>query len=99
MNVKNLKKLRLTVDQLEMRIRNEGINKFDDIKFATIEPNGLLGFELAEDAKPLTIREFKTLMESYGFQLNNNISESTQSSASIFNEINGKQKPENPKLK
>lgn len=99
LNVKNLKKLRLTVDQLEMRIRNEGINKFDDIKFATIEPNGLLGFELAEDAKPLTIREFKTLMESYGFQLNNNLSESTQSSASIFNEINGKQKPENPKLK
>ncbi|MEH7611749.1 DUF421 domain-containing protein, partial [Gottfriedia acidiceleris] len=63
-------------------------------------PNGLLGFELAEDAKPLTIREFKTLMESYGFQVNNNnLSESTQSSASIFNEINGKQKPENPILK
>lgn len=100
LNVKNLKKLRLTVDQLEMRIRNEGIHKFDDIKFATIEPNGLLGFELAEDAKPLTIREFKTLMESYGFQLNNNhLSENTQSSASIFNEIKGKQKPENPKLK
>ncbi|UPM56524.1 DUF421 domain-containing protein [Gottfriedia acidiceleris] len=100
LNVKNLKKLRLTVDQLEMRIRNEGIHKFDDIKFATIEPNGLLGFELAEDAKPLTIREFKTLMESYGFPLNkNSLSENTQRSASIFNEIKGKQKPENPELK
>ncbi|MFD4704848.1 DUF421 domain-containing protein [Gottfriedia sp. NPDC058432] len=100
LNVKNLKKLRLTVDQLEMRIRNEGINKFDDIKFATIEPNGLLGFELAEDAKPLTIGEFKTLMDSYGFQLkNNHLSENTQSSASIFNELTGKQKPENPKFK
>ncbi|MEE6451772.1 YetF domain-containing protein [Gottfriedia acidiceleris] len=99
-NVRNLKKLRLTVDQLEMRIRNEGIYKFDDIKFATIEPNGLLGFELAEDAKPLTIREFKTLMESYGFQLNNNkLSMNTQSTSSIFDELKGKQKPENPKLK
>lgn len=39
-------------------------------------------------------------MESYGFQLNKNIlSENTQSSASIFNELKGKQKPENPKLK
>jgi uncharacterized membrane protein YcaP (DUF421 family) len=54
LNVQNLKKLRLTVDQLEMRIRNKGISKMDDVKTATIEPNGQLGYELKEDAKPLT---------------------------------------------
>jgi len=34
----------------------------DDVKFATIEPNGLLGYELNEDAKPLTVGEFKKLL-------------------------------------
>jgi uncharacterized membrane protein YcaP (DUF421 family) len=55
-----LKKLRLTVDQLEMRLRNQGISNIEDVKKATIEPNGLLGYELQEDAKPLTIGEFKS---------------------------------------
>ncbi|USK72519.1 DUF421 domain-containing protein [Peribacillus asahii] len=62
LNIQNLKKLRLTVDQLEMRMRNQGITKLDDVKFATIEPNGLLGYELNEDAKPLTVGEFKKLL-------------------------------------
>jgi uncharacterized membrane protein YcaP (DUF421 family) len=55
LNIKNLKKLRLTVDQLEMRLRNKGITKLEDVKFATIEPNGQLGYELEGDAKPLTV--------------------------------------------
>jgi uncharacterized membrane protein YcaP (DUF421 family) len=58
LNVQNLKKLRLTVDQLEMRMRNQGISKIEDLKTATIEPNGQLGYELKEDAKPLTVGEF-----------------------------------------
>lgn len=62
LNIQNLKKLRLTVDQLEMRMRNQGITKLEDVKFATIEPNGLLGYELNEDAKPLTVGEFKKLL-------------------------------------
>ena len=57
-----LKKLRLSVDQLEMFVRQQGITKFSDIKTATIEPNGQLGYELQEDAKPLTIGEFKKLV-------------------------------------
>jgi uncharacterized membrane protein YcaP (DUF421 family) len=59
LNVQNLKKLRLTVDQLEMRMRNQGISKIEDVKMATIEPNGLLGYELNDNAKPLTVGEFK----------------------------------------
>lgn len=57
-----LKKLRLSVDQLEMFIRQQGISTFSDIKTATIEPNGQLGYELQEEAKPLTIGEFKKLV-------------------------------------
>jgi len=65
LQTKNLKKLRLTVDQLEMRLRNQGISKIEDVKFATIEPNGLLGYELNDNAKPLTVGEFKKLIDMY----------------------------------
>jgi uncharacterized membrane protein YcaP (DUF421 family) len=63
LNSRNLKKLRLTVDQLEMRMRNQGITKIEDVKTATLEPNGQLGYELTDDAKPLTVGEFKNLLE------------------------------------
>jgi uncharacterized membrane protein YcaP (DUF421 family) len=62
LNVENLKKLRLTVDQLETRMRQQGIAAFADIKIATLEPNGQFGYELKEDAKPLTVGEFKKWM-------------------------------------
>lgn len=65
LNTKNLKKLRLTVDQLEMRMRNQGIAKIEDVKMATLEPNGLLGYELQDHAKPLTVGEFKKILDSY----------------------------------
>ena len=65
LNIKNLKKLRLTVDQMEMRLRNKGITKLEDVKYATIEPNGQLGYELKDDAKPLTVGEFKKILNDY----------------------------------
>lgn len=90
LNTKNLKKLRLTVDQLEMRLRNQGISKIEDVKIATIEPNGLLGYELNDNAKPLTIGEFKKLIDLY-FPLVQATKDSTQTSSKekgdIFEEI------------
>jgi len=65
LNNKSLTKLRLTVDQLEMRLRNKGITKLEDVKYATIEPNGQLGYELEDDAKPLTVGEFKKILNDY----------------------------------
>ncbi|MBE7099234.1 DUF421 domain-containing protein [Bacillus cereus] len=63
LNVSNLKKMRLTVDQLEMRLRNQGILRIGDVKTATLEPNGQLGYELKEDAKPLTVGDLKRLIQ------------------------------------
>lgn len=63
LNVSNLKKMRLTVDQLEMRLRNQGISRIGDVKTATLEPNGQLGYELKEDAKPLTVGDLKRLIQ------------------------------------
>ncbi|KIL50933.1 DUF421 domain-containing protein [Jeotgalibacillus campisalis] len=61
---KNLRKLRLTVDQLEMKLRQQNVSKITDIKWATLEPNGQVGFELKKDAKPITFAEFQQLQQS-----------------------------------
>jgi len=58
----NMKKLRFTVDQLEMRLRQQGIANIADVKTATLEPNGQLGYDLMPDKKPLTVGEFKQMM-------------------------------------
>ncbi|MCC8354491.1 DUF421 domain-containing protein [Bacillus sp. AF23] len=62
LNIENMKKLRLTVDQLEMRMRLHGISSIKDVKNATIEANGQLGYELRDDKKPLTMGDFKKMM-------------------------------------
>ena len=60
----NLRKMRFTVDKLEVRLRQLGIKKISDVRIATLEPNGQLGYELFYDAQPLTVGEFKKLMAS-----------------------------------
>ena len=57
-----IKKLRMTVDQLEMQLRQKGVSNISDIQTATMEPNGQVGFELKPDARPLTVGEFKKMM-------------------------------------
>lgn|SRR5690625_547431 len=61
-NLKNLKKLRMSVDRLETRLRQSGISSIEDIKHATVEVSGLLGYELKEHKKPMTKEDFQTLM-------------------------------------
>lgn len=62
---KNLRKLRLTVDELEMSLRGQGISRLSDVKTATIEPNGQLGYELQDSAKPVTMDQVEALFAKY----------------------------------
>jgi len=55
----NLKKLRLTVDQLEAKLRANGITSFSQLKNATIEMSGQIGYEWMRHAKPVTIGEME----------------------------------------
>ncbi|CAM3627324.1 MULTISPECIES: DUF421 domain-containing protein [Paenibacillus] len=65
LELQNMKKLRLTVDALEMKLRQQGISKRSDVKTATIEPNGLLGYELQDSAKPVTLSQLEDLLSQY----------------------------------
>ena len=58
-----LYRLRLTADQLEMRIRQAGILRVEDIKWATIEPSGQLGYELVEQERPASKADVQAVLD------------------------------------
>lgn len=58
----NLSKVRMTVDQMEIRLRQQGIANISDVKTATLEPNGQLGYELMEHARPVTIGDLERIL-------------------------------------
>jgi uncharacterized membrane protein YcaP (DUF421 family) len=61
----NLKKLRMTTKQLEARLRHKGVSYISDVKTATIESDGGLGYELMEDAQPITRKELLKCIQEY----------------------------------
>lgn len=81
---KNLKKLRLSVDRLEMQLRQQGIEKMTDVETATLEPNGQVGYQLKPDAKPLTVGEFKRMV---GYLIPEDQFKPQPPSTTIFDEV------------
>ncbi|WP_075981377.1 DUF421 domain-containing protein [Bacillus massilinigeriensis] len=91
----NLKKLRLTVDKLEERLRQVGISSVCDVQYATLESNGQLGFTLKPEKQPATKEDIQNLIKfiQNGQLLNTN----NQSQNNIFNEILHKNTDDIPK--
>ncbi|TLS36197.1 DUF421 domain-containing protein [Pseudalkalibacillus caeni] len=105
-SIENLKKLRLTVDNLELRLRQNGIENISDVQWATIEPSGQLGYELIERKKPATKEDIQKLFDVI-HRISPGIDESVLSrdknqdlnlDTSLFSEIKtGKNEPTPPK--
>jgi len=58
--------MRLTVDMLEVRLRQQNIQSFKDLQWATIESNGQLGYMLKPNKQYVTkedIQQLKSLIE------------------------------------
>ena len=62
LDINNLRKLRLSIDRLETRMRQAGISSLEDVQNATLEVSGQLGYELKENKKPITKDDFGLLM-------------------------------------
>ncbi|WP_228551086.1 YetF domain-containing protein [Sporosarcina cascadiensis] len=62
LKLQNKKKLRLTVDELEMHLRPKSIEEIDNVKWATIEMSGHLGYSLI-DRIQLTLQEMSKQLE------------------------------------
>lgn len=51
MDVKEMKKCKMTDDQLEMRLRLADVYNISDVKLAILEPSGMLSIDLIEEKK------------------------------------------------
>ncbi|MBP1949325.1 DUF421 domain-containing protein [Virgibacillus litoralis] len=100
-NESNLKKLRLTVDMLEVRMRQQNIQHFTDLQWATIESNGQLGYMLKPDKQYATkedIEMLKSMIESNQSNPPNEPSKTkTSVSDNIFTEVKNRKHKEKPK--
>lgn len=85
--VDSLKKLRMTTDQLEMKLRQKGIAYILDVKTATIEFDGGLGYELMEHTQPVTRKELVKMMEDHSIEYSQTCKEDKQDN--LFNKIPG----------
>ncbi len=95
LNIRNLRRLRMSVDRLETRLRQSGISSIEDVKYATIEVSGKLGYELNENKKPVTKEDFNLLMSEIlqlkkSLAINTNSQSNENQGNNIFNEIKTK---------
>ncbi|GIP39723.1 hypothetical protein J31TS4_30030 [Paenibacillus sp. J31TS4] len=89
----NLRTMRMTVDQLESQLRLLGISNIQDVKTATLEPNGQLGYELMPHAKPVTMGDLERLLGLKQGEL------PSSSSSALFEELQSSHsKPIDPRL-
>ncbi|WP_158299278.1 DUF421 domain-containing protein [Paenibacillus antri] len=65
LNAANLRKLRMTVDQLEMRLRQSGYGSYKEIEVATLEPNGQVGIMPKPEHRPLTADALRKELSAY----------------------------------
>ncbi|MBT2655773.1 DUF421 domain-containing protein [Bacillus sp. ISL-18] len=83
----NLKKLRMTNQQLEMKLRQKGISFISNVNTATIESDGELGYELMENAQPITREELlKLIKENQNEYLQN---DQNKKQDNLFNKVPG----------
>ncbi|GAB3792626.1 DUF421 domain-containing protein [Virgibacillus kimchii] len=69
LNEKNLRKMRLTVDQLETNLRQQNVSKISDVQWCTLEPNGQIGYTLKPQAQPVTKEDFQRFTEEMNRRL------------------------------
>jgi len=89
LNEKELVKLGLTVDQLEMHLRQNNVASIGDVELGTLEPSGQLGYTLKQAAQPATKQDIQALQESINQLLSN------QSNYTIL-DVNESQKQQSP---
>ncbi|SER57767.1 DUF421 domain-containing protein [Salipaludibacillus aurantiacus] len=59
----NLKKLRLPVDKLEMRLRQNNVQRIEDVQWATMETNGEIGYTLKPGLRYATEQDIQAIID------------------------------------
>lgn len=89
---KNLAKIRLTVDMLEVRLRQQGIQNISDLQWATIESNGQIGYLLKPEKQYATKEDIQKLLALFQANEQNN----KNNSNNLFTEVKNKTHKEEP---
>lgn len=95
LNMTNLKKIRMSVDQLETRLRQSGVSSIGDVKYATVEVSGQLGYELMETKKLATKADLSLVMDEIAqlkkaFGMNTKSQSKEKQANNIFDEVKNK---------
>ncbi|MCO7127229.1 DUF421 domain-containing protein [Sporolactobacillus shoreicorticis] len=61
LRINRLRKMKMTVDHIEMQLRQMGIERIEDIEMATIEQSGQIGYLLVSDQRPATKKDIAEL--------------------------------------
>ncbi len=64
---KNLKKLRITINELMMKLREKDVFNLEDVQFAVMESNGQLSVLLKADKKPITPYDMNLKVKSFSW--------------------------------
>ncbi|GGM29927.1 DUF421 domain-containing protein [Paraliobacillus quinghaiensis] len=87
LNKENLKKMRLTVDMLEVRLRQQNIENISDLEWATIESNGQIGYRLKPNKQPATKEDIQMLLSVIQTNQPNSSIPTISTSENIFTEV------------
>lgn len=61
----NLKRAKMTEQQLFMHLREKGIHEIQTLQQATAEPNGRIGYQLNAQAQPVTREVLEKVLRQY----------------------------------
>jgi uncharacterized membrane protein YcaP (DUF421 family) len=95
-NEQNLKKLRLTVDKLEARLRQSGIAAIKDVQFATLESSGQIGYTLKKEKQPATKEDIQNLIQLIQKGYLPDVNNKTSTEENIFTETVNKNSSNTP---
>lgn len=58
----SLKRVRMTIQQVEMELRQASISNASEVKWATLEPNGQFGYILKDEFQNISKKEYQHLL-------------------------------------
>ncbi|MEH7351854.1 DUF421 domain-containing protein [Gottfriedia acidiceleris] len=61
LNKENMKKTRITTENLKMRLHQLGITSIEDVAWASLEVNGQIGYKLKPNSQPATKQDIQNL--------------------------------------
>ncbi|PEE39761.1 DUF421 domain-containing protein [Bacillus pseudomycoides] len=66
----NLRRAKMTEQQLLMYLREQGIHDIKTLQQATVEPNGRVGYQLTAGAQPVTCEMLEKILHQYNLKKN-----------------------------